>query len=338
MKLNAREALQFCKAPDRRYRAALIYGEDGVEVGRRREVLVKALVNGGEDPDLTRLDVAQARRDPTIITDALRAREFFGGEPIVLIENGTDGLTAGLSEIFASAEDGDAFLIITASILPARSKLRKLFESDASAVAAPCYLTALSRAEIEAMLKDGGVSNFDEDALRDLVDFARSSDTGAVHDLISRLALYSLGSDAPLSSADVIACLPGSGDANLDEVLDAVADGNAAGIGPIMSKLESQGVNATTLAISAMRKFKQLHAISSAGGPADTVISRLRPPVFGPRRDMLIRQARMWSTAKCEGALKLIFETDTALRGGAAAAGYPVLERMLIRLALGAKR
>ena len=49
MKLNARDALQFCKAPDRRYRAALIYGEDGVEVSRRREMLVKALVKGGED-------------------------------------------------------------------------------------------------------------------------------------------------------------------------------------------------------------------------------------------------------------------------------------------------
>lgn len=338
MKLNARDALQFCKTPDRSFRAALIYGEDGVEVSRRREVLVKALVSGGEDPDLTRLDVAQARRDPTIVADALRARGFFGGEPIVLIENGTDGLTAGLSEIFASAEDGDAFLIVTAGILPARSKLRKLFEGNASTVAAPCYQTALGSAEVEALLKEKGVSRFDNEALRDLADFARSSDTGALNDLISRLALYCLGSDAPLSSADIIACLPGAGDANLDEVLDAVADGNAAGIGPIMAKLQSQGVNATTLAISAMRKFKQLHAISSAGGPPDAIISRLRPPVFGPRRDMLSRQARLWSTAKCEGALKLIFETDTALRGGAAAAGYPMLERMLIRLALGAKR
>lgn len=338
MKLNARDALQFCKAPDRRYRAALIYGEDGVEVSRRREMLVKALVDDGEDPDLTRLDVAQARRDPAIITDAMRARGFFGGEPIVLIENGTDGLTAGLSDIFATAEEGDAFLIVTAGVLPARSKLRKLFESDPATVAAPCYQTALGRSEVEGLLKDAGISGFDDEALRDLVDFARSADIGALNDLIARLALYCLGSNTPLSSPDVIACLPGSGDADLDEVLDAVADGNAAVIGPIMSKLESQGVNATTLAISAMRKFKQLHAISSAGGPADAVISRLRPPVFGPRRDMLSRQARIWSTAKCEGALKLIFETDTALRGGAAAAGYPMLERMLIRLALGAKR
>lgn len=338
MKLNARDALQFCKAPDRRYSAALIYGEDGVEVSRRRAVLVNALVKNGEDPDSTRLDVAQARRDPAIIADALRARGFFGGEPIVLIENGTDGLAAGLSEILATADGGDAFLIVTAGVLPARSKLRKLFEGNPSAVAAPCYHTVLGGAEIEALLKEAGIPRFDDEALRDLVGFARTSDIGALNDLISRLALYCLGSDAPMTSADVIACLPGSGDANLDEVLDAVADGDAAGIGPIMSKLESQGVNATTLAISAMRKFKQLHAISSAGGSPDAVISRLRPPVFGPRRDMLSRQARMWSTAKCEGALKLIFETDTALRGGAAAAGYPMLERMLMRLALGAKK
>jgi len=338
VKLNARDALQFCRSPDRRYRAALIYGEDGVEVSRRRAQLIKALIGDGEDHNLTQLDAGQARRDPAIIADALRARGFFGGEPIVLIENGTDGLAAGLAETFSSAADDDAFLIVTGGILPARSKLRKLFEGEVSAVSAPCYQTAFGRAEIEVFLKDAGVTAIDDEAMRDLVDFSRSSDSGALTDLVTRLALYSLDTKDAISSADVIACLPGSGDADLDDVLDAVADGDAGRIGPIMSKLESQGVNATTLAISAMQKFKQLHAISSAGGSADAVISRLRPPVFGPRRDMLTRQARLWSTAKCEGALKLIFETDSALRGGAAAAGYPMLERMLIRLALGAKR
>ncbi len=338
MKLNAREAMQFCRSPDRRYRAALIYGEDGVEVSRRRVQLIKALIGEGEDHNVTQLDVGQARRDPAIITDALRARGFFGGEPIVLIENGTDGLAAGLSDSFASSANDDAFLVVTAGILPARSKLRKLFEGEVSAVAAPCYQTALGRQEIEVFVKDAGIGAISDEALRDLVDFARHSDSGALTDLISRLSLYALDSQGPVSSDDVIACLPGSGDADLDDVLDAVADGDAGRIGPIMSKLESQGVGATTLAISTMRKFKQLHAISSAGGSADAVISRLRPPVFGPRRDALTRQARIWSIAKCEGALKLILETDTALRGGAATAGYPLLERMMIRLALGAKR
>lgn len=338
MKLNARDAMQFCRSPDRRYRAALIYGEDGVEVSRRRAQLVSALIGDGEDHNLTQLDVGQARRDPAIITDALRAKGFFGGEPIVLIENGADGLAAGLAEAFATAADDDAFMVVTAGILPARSKLRKLFEDEAAAVSAPCYQMAMGRAEIEVLLKDAGIGAIAEDAVRDLVDFARSSDSGALNDLISRLALYTLGDQNAASSKDVMACLPGSGDADLDDVLDAVADGDAGRIGPIMSKLESQGVNATTLAISSMRKFKQLHAISSAGGSADAVISRLRPPVFGPRRDALARQARMWSMEKCEGALKLILETDTALRGGAAAAGYPLLERMMIRLALGARR
>ena len=338
MKLNAREATQFCRAPDRRYRAALIYGEDSVEVSRRRAQLIKALTGDGEDHNITQLDAGQARRDPAMVVDAVRARGFFGGEPIVLIEGGTDGLARAAGDAIAAMADDDAFLIVTAAILPARSKLRKLFEGDPSAVAAPCYQTVLGRADIEIMLKDADIGAIGDDAIQDLVDFSRGSDSGALSDLIARLALYALDDEEPITSADVLACLPGSGDADLDDVLDAVANGEAVRIGPIMAKLESQGVNATTLAISAMRKFKQLHAIAAAGGSADAVISRLRPPVFGPRRDALARQARIWSMAKCEGALKLILETDSALRGGAAAAGYPMLERMLIRLALGAKR
>ena len=338
MKLNAREALQFCKSPDRRYAAILIYGEDGVEVSRRRSQLIKTLSGGGGDLALTQLDAGAARRDPAIITDAIQSKGFFGGDPIVLIENGTDGLAAGLADILSSIREDDAFLVITAGVLPARSKLRKLFEGERRVAAAPCYLNAIGKADIQDMLKDAKITNIQDHAVEDLVNFARHSDRGALLDLITRLSLYTLSSDEPVNSHDVINCLPGAGDADLDEVLDAVADGNAQEIGPIMAKLESQGVNATTLAISTMRKFRQLHAISSAGGPADAVISRLRPPVFGPRRDALTRQARMWTTPKCEGALKLILETDASLRGGAAAAGYPLLERALMRLAMGAQR
>ena len=338
MKLNAREALQFCKSPDRRYAAVLIYGEDGVEVSRRRALLIKALSGGGDDLALTRLDAAAARRDPAIIIDAIQSKGFFGGDPIVLIENGTDGLATGLTNILSTIRDDDAFLVVTAGILPARSKLRKLFETERGVAAVPCYLNVLGKADIQDMLTDAAITSIEDAAIQDLVNFARHSDRGALLDLITRLSLYTLSTDDMVNSHDVINCLPGAGDADLDEVLDAVADGNAQQIGPIMAKLESQGVNATTLAISAMRKFKQLHAISSAGGPADTVISRLKPPVFGPRRDTLTRQARIWTTPKCEGALKLILETDVSLRGGAAAAGYPLLERALMRLAMGAKR
>ena len=338
MKLNAREATRFIEAPDRRYRGVLIYGEDGADVSRCRADIVAALIKDEGDDNVTRLDVGLARRDPAAIADALRSRGFFGGQPVVIIENGTDGLANGLSTVIKETTQDDAFLVVTAGVLPARSKLRKLFESDADLVSAPRYANALGRQDVEDLMRRVGMKSVSAEAMQDLADFARVSDRSALSDLITRLHLYSMDDEREVSSEDVLACLPNSGDAAIDDVLDAIASGQADQLGGLMAKLESQGVTATSLVISAARKFRQLHAIAAAGGSPEATISRLRPPVFGPRRDALIRQARLWGLAKAEGALQMIIETDSDLRGGAEAAGFALLERMFIRLALAAKR
>ncbi len=338
MKLNARDAARFCEAPDLRYKALLIYGEDSTEVTRRRKEALTAIIGDDGDHGVTQLDVGEARRKPGVIADAMRARGFFGGEPVVIIENGTDGLAAGLSDVLDQAEPDDGFVIVTAGILPARSKLRKLFEGSSSAVAAPCYVTAVDRMEIEKALAKAGIQSVDEDAIRDLVAFAQTVDRGALADLIGRLSLYKLSDENPLSSDDVVMCVPGSGDVAIDDLLDAVTDGAAAKIGSLMNRLEAQGFNPTTVIISATRKFRQLHMLSAADGSIDAAISRMRPPVFGPRRDTMMRQARTWSVHKCEAALRDLLATDSDLRGGAEAAGFALLERSLLRLALNAKR
>ena len=74
------------------------------------------------------------------------------------------------------------------------------------------------------------------------------------------------------------------------------------------------------------------------GGPSEG-IGRLRPPVFGPRRDKIVRQAQTWGAARLEGALTMITETDLQLRSaGQNAPAMALVERMLIRLAMLGRR
>ena len=97
----------------------------------------------------------------------------------------------------------------------------------------------------------------------------------------------------------------------------------------------------TGLAIAAGRYFRRLHAIAAViegGGSADAAVGALRPTVFGPRRDALIRRGRRWRLGAVETAMATIIEADNALRGGAEAAGYAVLERAFLRIALSAKQ
>ncbi|MEM7545043.1 MAG: DNA polymerase III subunit delta [Pseudomonadota bacterium] len=339
MKLSARDAARFVREPDRTLAGVLIYGEDKVEVAARRLVLTRTLLGDDEGGDmrLTRIEPGDLRRGPAALIDAMKARGFFDGQQIVVVEDATDATVPMLSEALSAAEQDDAFLIVTAGRLPARAKLRKLFESMGNAAAAPCFADIPDRAAIREMLTDAGAGDATDDAVRDLEALARSLDRGTLRDLLQRLSLYVDPAEERIEPKHVAACAPGAGDVDLDETLDCVADGRAEDIGPLLARLKAQGQNATGVVIAAQRYFRALHTVlaaSSSGSSVDGAIGSLRPPVFGPRRDALARRCRIWTLAQVEGALTVLLDTDNDLRGGTGAPGWPLLERAFLKLAL----
>jgi len=65
----------------------------------------------------------------------------------------------------------------------------------------------------------------------------------------------------------------------------------------------------------------------------------MRPPVFGPRRDRMLRQAQGWGAEKLQQGLTILTDTDLQLRSAAQRAPeMALMERALIRLAMLAAR
>jgi DNA polymerase-3 subunit delta len=105
-----------------------------------------------------------------------------------------------------------------------------------------------------------------------------------------------------------------------------------------LRNLYAQGVTPVTLCIGAMRHFRRLHVVASdPGGPAAGA-GRLRPPVFGPRRDKIVRQAGQWGRDRLEKALTALTDVDLQLRSASTAPQNALMERTLIRLAMMARR
>ena len=131
MKLSGVQAAAFCRSPDPALAGALLHGDDEGAVAACRRELVQTLLGGGADAmQIERLDAGAVRRDPAALDAALRARGFFGGRGVVLVEGATDTLAAALEPVLTGAEPGDAFLVVTAGSLPGKSSLRRLFEAD----------------------------------------------------------------------------------------------------------------------------------------------------------------------------------------------------------------
>ena len=336
MKLSPRDAAGYFAKPDPKRSGLLIYGGDAMRVALKRQQVILALIGktGEEEMRLTRIPSSDLRSDPAILIDAMTAQGFFPGPRVAFVEDAADGLTKFIKPALEDWREGDAQIIVTAKQLTARSTLRKLFEGHNNSYAVGIYDDPPSKAEIESDLANGGLTNIQPDAMEALIALSRDIGPGDFRQVIEKISLYKLNDPDPLTPEDIAANAPTSTEAALDDVLNIVAEARKGEIGPVMRKLESQGMQPVGLCIGATRYFRTLYA--AANNPSG--IGGLRPPVFGARRDRMQRQLQKWGSRKLEIALAMLTDTDLQLRSTSRAPAMALMERTLVRLAMLAER
>ena len=334
MKLAGAEASRFLAKPDPNRAGLLIFGADTMRVALKRQEAIAALIGpqGEAEMRLTRIQAADLRKDAALLDDATRAVGFFPGPRVAFVEDATDGLTATLETALKEWRAGDAQIVVTAGDLKAKSTLRTLFEKHLNATAVVLYDNPPTREEIESELAKAGLKQFASTAMADLTTLARELDPGDFRQTLEKIALYKFNDPTPLTPAEIHALAPATIEAEVDDLLAAVADQQPRLIGPLLRRLEGQGILPVTLCIGALRHFRSLHVAASDPGGVSAGIMKAR--IFGPRRDAMQRQASAWGMQRLEDALGLLVETDLTLRSTSRAPAMAVMERALIRLAM----
>lgn len=333
MKLAGAAAMRYFVQPEPDRAGLLIYGSDAMRVALGREDLVLALVGpeGAAEMRLTRLAGADLRRDAALVSDAMRSASFFPGPRVVLVEGATDTVAGAVGAALADWQAGDATVIVTAGSLGKGSGLRKLFEGHPNAYAAAIYDDPPSYQEIETWLSKAGLADVGRDAMADLTALARAVDPGEFRQTVEKLALYKRGDAAPVTPADVAAVAPALSDADIDELVNLVAEGRAEAAAALFRR--SAGLDPVRICIEATRHFRALHAASADPGGPGAGIGRVRPPIFGPRRERMVRQAGEWGAERLGQAVRALVEADLTLRSASRAPARELIERALIRLA-----
>jgi DNA polymerase-3 subunit delta len=340
MKLTGGAAANYFRKPDPAHAALLIFGADPMRVADKRQQVIAALVGpqGEEEMRLTRINASDLRKYPALLNDAIKAQGFFPGHRVAFVEDATDGMVKVIAAALSDWQAGDAQVIISAGQLTAKSALRKTVEGHNNAVAIGLYDDPPTVADIEQALAQANIPQPDREVMDALMALANTLEPGDFRQTLEKVSLYKRGDDSPLSIEDVMANAPQSAEVDVDDVLEIVATGQTEKLGPVLRNLYAQGVAPVTLCIGAMRHFRRLHVVASdPGGPA-AGIGRLRPPVFGPRRDKIVRQASQWGRDKLERALTALTDVDLQLRSANTAPADALMERTLIRLAMMARR
>jgi len=337
MKLTGRDVSSFFKSPPKGIAGVLIYGNDPMRVSDKRQQLIKSLLgsNADEEMRLSRISRENLKKTPEQAIDLCKTRGFFPGARALLIEEANETITDTIIKAIDAWKDGDATVVVTSGSLKPSSNLRKFFEQKKNTFSAPIYDNPITKFEVEKIIAEAGLQNVTHDSFTQLAAIASELQPGDFKQSVEKLALYKLKDETPVTYQDIINCTPASNEADIDQVLNAVLTGNDFEVSQIVGRLRSQGILPVTLIIAATRHFKAVFSIISNPGGVSAGAAALRPPIYGPRKDALIKQAQKWGPEKIKTAIKILIATDLQLRSANQRAPQMALvERLFIRLAM----
>ncbi len=338
MKITGR-ADAFAAKPDPKIKAVLIYGPDAGLVRERLNIMTKAVAGSVDDPfRVAEFDASALNDDPARLVDEAASMALTGGRRVVRIRDAGD--TVGdLFAKFLENPIGDALIIVTASDLSPRSKLRSAFETSDVGAALPCYADDSESLEavIRSSLKAAGLS-ITADALSWLTD-RLGGDRELSRRELEKLTLY-MGPDTKktggnVTEDDVLACIGDTASLSLDDLTYALADGDQATMQRVFGRLTAEGTSAISILTSVARHFMRLHETRgrmAEGKNADAAAAMLRPPVFFKLKARFNSQVNRWSEPLLARSLDILMEAELAAKSTDIPTDAAV-ERALLQLA-----
>jgi DNA polymerase-3 subunit delta len=314
----------FVAKPTRDVYAVLIYGPDAGLVRERAKKLAAAVLGDAVGDPFRSMELQQADLlgDPARLHDEAAALSLIGGRRVIRIVDADDKLAGAVTSLLESGPF-ESLTIFEADDLPARSKLRGLFDKAQGAAALPCYVEegADLAGFIERELKALGVSASRE-ALAYLAD-SLTGDRMVARQELAKLALY-VGENAratPLSLETAMLCVGDYASQAADTVALLMGAGDRAALFKALDRAESEGVNAIELCRAAQRHFQRLllaRVKYDETGSASAAIDSLKPPVFFKMKSAMEKQVERWSRAKIAQVLDRLLETERLCKGGSA--------------------
>ncbi len=335
MKLAPKSVESFLAAPQREHHAVLVYGVDNGLVRERCEKIIKAVLGKDAGDSFAKMELSEADilADPPCLADELSAVSMMCPKRIIIIRDAGDKLTK-IIESAASCFHKDNFLLVVADELSSRSSLRAFFEKKTDCAALACYRDEMR--DIQAIIRQ----KFDAAGIaydREVVDYLSGqlgNDRYVTYQELEKILLYSVDSKK-ISLQDAQALVGYNQDANLDDIVNAVADRNIAVLEESITQHLREGTQPIMYLRSLQRYFNRLYAIRSqmqeSGQSAEMVVSGLRPPVFFKQQPILIRHAGSWNIESIIKALKLLITAELECKTSDLPA-VPASSRELLRV------
>tara|TARA_B100001741_G_scaffold8029_1_gene6503 strand:+ start:39 stop:1022 length:984 start_codon:yes stop_codon:yes gene_type:complete len=282
----------------------LMYGQNE---GLKNEITKKYFINNFKE-NIYRYDEKEIIDNNSDFFNGILSRSFFEEKKLFIISRVTDKLNSIIEEVIEK-EMEDITIILNASILDKKSKLRKLFEKNKKIVCVPVYEDNTQTLSVIArdFFKVNKIS-ISQETINLLIDRSRG-DRGNLINELNKIESY-IKTHKNVSSEEIIKLTDLAENYNVSELLDNCLSKNSKKTINILNENNFSFEDCILIIRSFSNKLKRLQKIQKEyqkNKNLDSIISSFKPPIFWKDKDIVRKQVNKNDLEKIE---HMIFKTN----------------------------
>ena len=282
----------------------LLYGQNE---GLKKEIIKKCFRDKFKGK-IYRFDEKEIIDNNSDFFDGILSRSFFEEKKLFIVSRVTDKLNNVIEEILEK-EIKDVVIVLNASILDKKSKLRKFFEKNKDIVCIPVYEdNAQTLSTIARDFFRINKISISQETINLLIDRSRA-DRGNLINELNKIESY-IKTHKNISSEEIIKLTDLAENYNVSELLDNCLSKNSKKTINILNENNFSFEDCILIIRSFSNKLKRLQKIQKEykkNKNLDTVIASFKPPIFWKDKEIVKKQVNKNDLEKIEN---MIFKTN----------------------------
>ncbi len=285
-------------------RIFLLYGQNE---GFKNETIKKYFIDKFKG-DIFRYEEKEILDNKLDFFNGIFSKSFFEEKKLFVISRTTDKLNDIIEEIIEK-KINDVSIVLNASILEKKSKLRKLFEKNKDIICIPFYEDNLQTLSVIArdFFKINKIA-ISQEIINLIIERSRG-DRGNLINELSKIELY-MKTHKNINSEEILKLTDLAENYNVSELLDSCLNRNSKKTINILNENNFTFEDCILIIRSFSIKLKRLHKIHKEyknNKNLDSVISSYRPAIFWKDKDAVKKQINKSGLKTLEN---MIFKTN----------------------------
>ena len=304
----------------------LFYGENQ---GLKEEFKKKIQINNKNNEVLNFL-MDEVVKNEKLLIDEILNKSLFNGKKIIFIDQGSDKILNTLEKIIENVSDER--IIIFASNLDKKSKLRNYFEKSKLCGSVACYQDneiTIKKVILDKLSDYQGLTTHVVNFIIQNTGLNRSK----VNNEIEKIKSCFLDKKIDLEKIDLLLNIKTNDDFN--ELKDEALKGNKNKTNRLLADtvFESESniyyLNSINQRIN---KLQEIEKMKRENSNTEIIVSNLKPPIFWKDKPILIEQSNKWNKSKINTALKKTYEVELQIKTNSSIRSNLLIKNLIIDL------